>query len=67
MKIRLGEGLERANPKPGFQKMAGLPGTGGRGLGLIGSLKAKRLQSVEHGRSLPVSQVAHIQGASINL
>ena len=36
------KGLETANPKAGFQKMAGLPGTGGRDLSLIGSLKAKR-------------------------
>ena len=40
--------------------MAGLPGTGGRGLSLIGSLKAKRFQAVREGRSLGFL-VAYIQ------
>ena len=56
--------MEITNLKPGFQRMAGLPGAEGRGLSLIGSLKDKRLQSVVRGGEepkLPVSLVAYIQ------
>ena len=71
MKTSLGlveeDGLETDNPKPGFLRMAGLPGTGRRGLSLIGGLKAKRFQSVLRGRwSLGFSTGCIFTGASRN-